>query len=241
MRVAALPQPKRGETIDLKRVFFEPVHPKYLPKQKCIRYFPIHSEEMSEIPVRRFQEITHTHYLDHLAFDCKETYEKVKELCKEALEKEVADKRTEWNGFRYRKEVLSGFVNDVYIRWVDNRFGFGLFANKKIEKGEFIGEYVGLVRPITSLFPDVNSYCFRYPLKKISYRVYTIDAQDMFNETSFINHSNHPNCDALVAMNNSLLHVCIVANANVEKGEQLTYDYGNSLRTAEVYSACQMK
>lgn len=209
--------------------FLEPLHPKYLPKQHTILCIPINSDTIQEIPAKQFEEITNTRYIYHLAFDSRDTYEAIKKHCKEAVDKNERDKRVEWLGLKYRNEVLNGFVNDVYIKWIDNRFGFGLFANKNMEEGEFIGEYVGLVRPVTYLFANVNPYCFRYPLYNIGYRIYTIDAQDMFNETSFINHSNTPNCEAIVTMNNSLLHMCLVTNRPVEKNEQLTYDYGNNM------------
>ncbi len=209
--------------------FLEPMHPKYLPKQHTILYMPINSDTVQEIPAKQFDDLTNTRYIYHLAFDSKETYQTIKKLCKEAIEKKERDKGAEWLGLRYRKEVLDGYVNDVFIKWIDNRFGFGLFANKRMEVGEFIGEYVGLIRPVTHLFANVNPYCFRYPLYNIGYRVYTIDAQDMFNETSFTNHSNDPNCESVVTMNNSLLHMCLVTKKTVEEGEQLTYDYGNNL------------
>lgn len=185
---------------------------------------------MKEFSTLQFEKLTKTRYLEHLVFDSKKTYDRVKALCRATIEKKGADKGVEWLGFRYRKEVLSGFVNDVTIKWIDNRFGFGLFANKSIEKGEFIGEYVGVVRPLSFLFPDLNPYCFRYPLYGASFTAYTIDAQDMCNETSFINHSSHPNCEALVTMNNNLLHICIIACRRVEKGEQISYDYGMFFR-----------
>lgn len=213
----------------LQEPFLEPMHPKYLPKQRIIKYLPIHLSEMRELSAKEFEALTCTRYINHLAFNSKETYLEIKRLCKEVIDSEKRDKSVEWAGLKYRNEVLYGVVNDVYIQWIDDRFGFGLFANKSMEEGEFIGEYTGLVRPVTYFFANVNPYCFRYPLYEIGYKIYTIDAQDMFNETSFINHSNSPNCDSTVTMNNSLLHMCIITNRKVEKGEQLTYDYGNNL------------
>jgi uncharacterized protein len=212
-----------------QQIFHEPIHPKYLPRERIIRYVPINTDKVVEIPAKQFEELIQARYLNHLAFDSEETYKQIKELCTQTLEKEGSDKRPEWQGLRYRKEVLGGEVNDVIIKWIDNRFGFGLFANKRMEVGEFIGEYVGLVRPVTYLFANVNPYCFRYPLYHIGYRIYTIDAQDMFNETSFINHCDHPNCESVVTLNNSLFHMNLVTKSVVEKGEQLTYDYGNNL------------
>lgn len=209
--------------------FPEPINTKYLPKPRTIRYVPINQEGIEEVSVKEFEALTHIRYLYHLEFDTEATYKKVKNLCKNVIGNENRNKRSEWMGIHYRKEVLNGFVNDVYIKWVDDRYGFGLFANKHMETGEYIGEYLGIVRPVTYLFANVNPYCFRYPLYSIGFKVYTIDAQDACNETSFVNHCNHPNCDAVVTCNNDILHVCLVANREIKEGEQLTYDYGNNL------------
>lgn len=211
-----------------------PTFPEPLPYQhsaspKVIRVLPICGEKVKEYTVEEFKALTTIKYLSHLEFKNKKVYEEVRSLCKKALLSGTISKRAEWLGVAYRREINEGFVNDVYIRWVDSRMGFGLHANKQMDKGEFIGEYVGLVRPCTYLFANVNEYCFRYPLYRLGFWIYTIDAQDYCNETSFINHSSTPNCDAVVSFNNDLLHVCIRTNQVVERDAQLTYDYGNKI------------
>lgn len=214
---------------DALPTFSEPLPYKHSSNPRKIRCIPICGAEVREYTVAEFEALTSIRYLSHLEFKSKKVYDSVRNLCKQALIAGKITKRAEWLGVAYRREVSEGFVNDVYIKWMDSRIGFGLYANKEMEKGEFIGEYVGLVRPCTYFFANVNEYCFRYPLEGLRFWLYTIDAQDYCNETSFMNHSSTPNCDAVVSFNNDLLHVCIRTNREVKRDEQLTYDYGNRI------------
>lgn len=208
--------------------FPEPMANPSLKVKHPIKCISIGRDLPNDYGVSDFENLTSISFIPHLLFENKKTYEEVKDLCKKAVDTGKISIRAELLGIAYRHEIRDGFVNEVYIKWINNRIGFGLFANKNFEKGEFIGEYVGLVRRCTYLFANVNPYCFRYPLYRIGFWIYTIDAQDFCNETSFINHSDSPNCDAVVTINNDLLHVCVITNKAIEKGSQLTYEYGNS-------------
>lgn len=208
-------------------LFSEPFEEDLPTQKKEISIIPINQKDFLKLPIEEFEELTSLRYLHHLEFPSEEVYQSVKKLSAKAVEKDL-ERRYQWRGIHYHKELKNGFVNDVTIKWVDDRLGFGLFANKRILPGEFIGEYVGTVRPITYWFSNVNEYCFRYPLYHIGYTIYTIDAEDTANETSFINHSNRPNSESVVTYNNKLLHICIVASQEIEPGEQITYDYGNN-------------
>jgi len=210
-------------------MYKEPIQPKYLPASRVIRYLPYGEEKIQELTIEKFENRTTLKYLHHLAFSDKTTYHNVKKHCFKGVKKNTINKSAEWLGIRYRREVLYGKISDVYIQWVNNQIGFGLFANTPIKEWAFIGEYTGIVRPCTYFFANVNEYCFRYPLYRIGYYIYTIDSQDYCNETSFINHSNNPNCESIVTFNNDILHVGIRTLRNIHQGEQLTIDYGNNM------------
>ncbi len=219
-----------SSNIDNQKVYYpEPIQPKYFPHPRSIKYLPPGEKKCREYSHEEFEAMTTIKYLHHLEFDSKETCERLKKLCSDGVAKGTIKKRAEWLGLRYRREVLWGEVADVVIQWVNDRMGFGLFANDDIKRLDYIGEYVGVVRPCTYFFANVNTYCFRYPLYRIGYYIYTIDAQDRCNETSFINHSNFPNSESIVTINNDLLHVGIRASRDIVKGEQITYDYGNNM------------
>ncbi|MEC7839831.1 MAG: SET domain-containing protein-lysine N-methyltransferase [Chlamydiota bacterium] len=210
-------------------MYKESIQPKYFPTSKSIKYSSTVHKKLQEVSIEEFERLTSLQYLYHLSFKDKAVYEKIKRLCKRGIQNNTISKRAEWLGIRYRREILHGIVNDVYIQWINNQMGFGLFANTFLNKWDFIGEYTGVIRPCTYFFANVNEYCFRYPLYRIGYHVYTIDSQDCCNETSFINHSNNPNCESIVTFNNDILHVGIRTIRDIQKNEELTIDYGNNM------------
>src|SRR5688500_539905 len=106
--------------------------------------------------------------------------------------------------------------------------GRGAFANRKIRKGERIVEYKG--ERITNEESDR-----RYPIPAPGQRHHTflfeldektcVDAAVGGNSARFINHSCDPNCDTVIETG----HIYVEANRDIEKGEELAYDYWFSL------------
>ncbi len=166
-------------------------------------------------------------YLPNLAFKNKKTYERIRHLCFKIERRGEVSERSKWFGALYGKYIDHPFINDISIAWTGHEMEYGCFANRLIKKNEFIGEYTGLVRPYTLWTSNLNEYCFRYPLYKTFFFVYTIDAKMQGNETSFINHSNTPNCEAVALWHKGLYHMCLIALKDISINDQLFYDYGN--------------
>ena len=109
---------------------------------------------------------------------------------------------------------------------INDQKGYGLVSLKTILEGEFIGEYTGIVRRHKRSLDKKNSYCFEYHIKDKKRSLFTIDAKLYGNIIRFVNHSAAPNITSYGAYSKGLLHVILVANTKIEKGEELTYDYG---------------
>ena len=124
------------------------------------------------------------------------------------------------------EKIKRGYVSDVIIKWVDEKMGYGLFANEPIKKGEFIGEYAGLLIIRYLVNGGGGDYCMRYPNLSLGLMHYTLDAEKLGNEMRFANHNYTPNMQPTVALENGLSHSALVALRDIEPGEQLTYDYG---------------
>lgn len=194
-----------------------------------IKFHNRFTNQIEEISFSDFYEKTKITFLTSLLFYNEKTFLKVKELIKKKVQQNKISHRAKIVGKKFSEKIEEGYVEDVYIKRINNHKGFGLFAHCDFSQGIFIGEYVGLIRPCTIFFANVNEYCFRYPLYKIGWKIYTIDAEKFCNETSFMNHSDHPNCESIVALHGDLLHVCIFTKEAIKKDEELTYDYGNDL------------
>lgn len=102
--------------------------------------------------------------------------------------------------------------------------GRGVFAIRRIAKGERLIEYKG--ERIT--WQEAER---RYPVDPVPYHTFLfetgdgtmcIDAVRKANSAKWINHSCRPNCDAVEDEDE---HVFIEAARVIHPGEELTYDY----------------
>jgi len=127
---------------------------------------------------------------------------------------------------QFRKQMELGVVADVSVRWVDEDFGYGLFAEQEMAKGDFIGEYTGELRLLSRLRSDQNGYCLHYHTKWWSLKYFVIDALLSGNLMRFINHSDSPNVQPLCAIDRGLQHQIFITREPIAKGTQLTLNYG---------------
>ncbi|MFT4312531.1 MAG: SET domain-containing protein [Candidatus Woesearchaeota archaeon] len=106
----------------------------------------------------------------------------------------------------------------------------GVFAKQDIKRGTHIIEYVG--RKITKKESDAiadkqleksrknaeDGAVYVFTLNKR----YDIDGNVSWNPARYINHSCSPNAQAVIDNG----HIWIVATKRIQKGEEITYDYG---------------
>jgi len=97
-----------------------------------------------------------------------------------------------------------------------SRTGLGLYSNVKIKKGGFIIEYTGKMLVGEEADKKGGKYLFEVDSK------HTIDGTGRDNLARYVNHSCHPNCEAVI----NGKKVEIYSTKNIEPGEELTYDYG---------------
>lgn len=108
--------------------------------------------------------------------------------------------------------------------------GHGVFASKEIKKNINIIEYIG--EKVTKAEGDKRSEARlkRYLKSKKTGSVYIfelnkkydIDGSPRYNKARYINHSCDPNCEVQISKG----RIWIVSIKNIEKNEELSYDYG---------------
>jgi len=129
-------------------------------------------------------------------------------------------KEAVWLGTYFRKEILSHHLPEVSVRWIDERMGWGVFAERNFKAMEFIAEYTGVVRK-RKRSDRTNAYCFEYFPDP-----YVIDAQDQGGLARYINHSETANLVSAPAWIDGVLHIILYTKHPVLKNSQLCYDYG---------------
>ena len=98
----------------------------------------------------------------------------------------------------------------------------GLYANCDIRKGTKIIEYKGKIisvkkSEISTKFDNSKAiYLFNINSR------FDLDGDFKFNTARLINHSCDPNCEVF----GSGMKVWVYAMKNIQKGEELSYDYG---------------
>jgi SET domain-containing protein len=147
--------------------------------------------------------------------------------CPWILRKSPLGVKNRWLGILYERELQSGYTANVAIKWIDDSFGYGLFAEDDLPAMTFVGVYTGVIRRRFRLHPNHNAYCFHYPSGFWRWKVFMIDAENKGNYTRFINHSDKPNLKPVCVVNRGLLHIVFLTNQHVVKGAQLTFNYGS--------------
>lgn len=115
----------------------------------------------------------------------------------------------------------------VYVKWVNDKVGYGVFAARDIKKGEFIVEYTGLI----SLKSKDTVWAWSYPINGefIGYPGgFSLDATDVGNEARFVNHSRKNNVSTVFAYlrKQARYGVGYPATRDIEKDEEILTNYG---------------
>ncbi|KAJ1926701.1 histone methyltransferase set1 [Tieghemiomyces parasiticus] len=118
---------------------------------------------------------------------------------------------------------------------------WGLFAMEPIGAGDLIIEYVGeIIRQTVADHRERlyerqgigSSYLFKLDNETI------IDATTMGNMARFVNHCCQPNCLARIITVEGRKRIVIYAKADIEAGEEITYDYKFPIEKEKIPCLC---
>lgn len=152
--------------------------------------------------------------LDHLEYDIPRH---------EIPDAQNASTDPHYKNDRYRKCIQLKEHAPVFIQFINNKIGYGVFADAPITAGQFIGEYTGTVQKINF---SKKSGDFDYAWGFMRSGKLVINAKKAGNFTRFINHGNNPNVKMIYVACNNRWHLAYVAIKDIKKGEQLLANYG---------------
>lgn len=120
----------------------------------------------------------------------------------------------------------------MYLKWISETVGYGIFAEQNIDKDDFIGEYFGVLREVKETSDNLD-YAWYYSLDTMDGRRLVVDGKEQGNELRFINHADDPNTVRIdVLGRDGIFHVVYVASRDIKKDEQLTVSYGEGYFTS---------
>lgn len=130
---------------------------------------------------------------------------------------------------KYGDKVRSRALAPVYVKWVNETVGYGLFARERLRAGTFLGEYTGVVVKTADLKDGSYSWACDEkgsPAEPGCTVAVSVDALHAGNEMRFVNHSDEPNVDPVWVAVDGAWHLVYVARWPVAKDRQLLVDYG---------------
>ncbi len=177
------------------------------------------------LTLAEFEKTTGAKFLPQLEFGHFSLVAELSKQCAKLHKKGGLTRQQVWFGKYYQKELLSQGAPPLSIRWVDESIGWGVFIEKDLRKMDFICEYTGVVRR-RKRTDKTNSYCFEYLISQGEESPYVIDAAQQGGVSRYINHSSRPNLLSVLCTFDNITHIVLVANEDIPKGTQLSYDYG---------------
>lgn len=167
-------------------------------------------------------------FLPHLSFESEEDKQHILEKGREKQRLGLIQPFKEELGIKYKAQIEAAYIPQVSIQQLSKEVGSGLFLEEELKANCYFGEYTGIVRKNErSYFGPLNNYCYEYPVEDDIGRSYVIDATSG-NLTRFINHSYKPNLKPIHVFFEGFFHLIFLTIREIKKGEQLSYNYGDS-------------
>lgn len=138
---------------------------------------------------------------------------------------------TESNIRWYTQAIQMGHQAALYLKYINNKVGYGVFADVALQKDDIVGEYTGKVitQSVAVKKPVAHTGCM---IPMVCYdgcffpEALIIDARREGNFTRFVNHSYKPNVDCKMVYCDSMWHTLFIASEAIDKDSQLFINYG---------------
>ncbi|XP_058473560.1 N-lysine methyltransferase KMT5A-A [Solea solea] len=129
--------------------------------------------------------------------------------------------------------ITNGIEEGMEVQHIEGK-GRGVFAMRCFQKGEYVVEYHGDLLQITDAKKREAEYaqnpatgCYMYYFQYLC-KTYCVDAtKESGRMGRLINHSKIGNCQTKLHDINGVPHLILVASRDIDKGEELLYDYGD--------------
>lgn len=132
----------------------------------------------------------------------------------------------DFNSHALNHGLISSNIYVKYIGMNDDKLidlGYGVFALSSLDKGEQIGEYVGIIQENYHNKP--TTYSMNCPCANGGYE---INAFEYGNAMRLINHSKEPNAEFVQVLHEGMIHMVCITIDKIQADQQVTVNYGKS-------------
>ncbi|XP_028273265.1 N-lysine methyltransferase KMT5A-A [Parambassis ranga] len=129
--------------------------------------------------------------------------------------------------------ITNGIEEGMEVQHIEGK-GRAVFATRCFQKGDYVVEYHGDLLQITDAKKREAEYaqnpatgCYMYYFQYLC-KTYCVDAtKETGRMGRLINHSKNGNCQTKLHDISGVPHLILVASRDIDKGEELLYDYGD--------------
>ncbi|XP_013877943.1 N-lysine methyltransferase SETD8-A [Austrofundulus limnaeus] len=129
--------------------------------------------------------------------------------------------------------ITNGIEEGMEVQHIEGK-GRAVFATRCFQKGDYVVEYHGDLLQITDAKKREAEYaqnpatgCYMYYFQYLC-KTYCVDAtKETGRMGRLINHSKTGNCQTKLHDISGIPHLILVASRDIDKGEELLYDYGD--------------
>lgn len=131
----------------------------------------------------------------------------------------------------------------LYLKFINDTVGFGVFAEQDTRHGANVGEYTGEVITLeeTTKIKNLDEGAFLFALDAAGPAQLFVDARKSGNFTRFINHSFNPNLMVMPNYNKDNPTVVLVARRDIKRDKELLLDYGHDYWDARGIEPAELK
>lgn len=140
----------------------------------------------------------------------------------------------ESNVARFTEAINQRYQAPLYLKYINQTVGYGVYANEPIHANDIIGEYTGkVISQQNVLTKSVKSRAYIMEIVGCLAGYYWpeslyIDAHEAGNFTRYINHSYTPNVMGKQIFDGKWWHIMLIAGREIAQDQQLLIDYGKN-------------
>jgi SET domain-containing protein len=136
---------------------------------------------------------------------------------------------------RYARFIKDRYMAPLYIRKIDSKVGYGVFAQSELAQDAFIGEYTGVIQRAEEKSGREleqggyeSDYAWYYLEELEEAPDLEINGRFEGNELRYVNHGDRPNVDVEHVLIDGHWILFFKAAKKIAADEQLLINYGNA-------------